>query len=103
MRRTVFIFDSDPATKHLWPTWEARKASISGNALTLEWPHGTMTITAADPELVADLLFAHDSKAEIVTGRLGITSVSYSPIPKDDTSVSSNLAAALRAFLGDHP
>jgi hypothetical protein len=62
-----------------------------------------MTITAADPELVADLLFAHDSKAEIVTGRLGITSVSYAPSPKDDPALSSNLAAALRAFLGDHP
>ena len=98
MRRTVFIFDSDPETKHLWTSWEARKASITGKILTLEWPHGTMTITAEDPELVADMLFSHDSKAEISTGRLGIRSVVYTPHP-EDASLHARLASVLRDLL----
>lgn len=77
MRRIVIILDDDPDTKHLWTSWEARKAKIQGNSLIVEWPHGTLTIESSDPQLVADMFFAHDPQSEIVKGRLGITSVAY--------------------------
>lgn len=83
MNRTSIIFDDSPETKHLYAIWNAREASITGDTLKIEWNRGTLEIQAVDPELVADILFSHDSKAEIVTGKLGIQRVSYT---KKETS-----------------
>ena len=95
MRRTTFILDSDPDTKLLWISWEARKASIHKNILKLDWPHGIMEIEADDPQLVADMLFTHDSKAEICKGKLGITKVSYTENPIED-DLSNRIKSLIR-------
>lgn len=101
MRRTTIIFDNDPETKHLWNSWEARKASISKNILKVEWPHGTLEIEAIDADLVGDMLFSHDSKAEIVKGKLGIQKVSYTERAKDG-DLSERFAVLMRELLNKH-
>jgi len=98
MKRTVIILDDDPNTKHLWTSWEARKARIEGDLLVVEWPHGTLNIRSSDPQLLADMFFAHDPQSEIVKGRLGITGVSYEE-KKDSDDLPKRFAAMIREIL----
>ena len=59
-----------------------------------------MEIEADDPQLVADMLFTHDSKAEICRGKLGITRVSYTENPTGD-DLSHRIKALIREIMKD--
>ena len=97
MKRLKVILDSEPDVIHLWNSWEARRGRIEKNVLAVEFPHGTLTVEAADPQLIADVLLSHDPGSDIVKGRLGIERVEFEE--KEKREPGEALVKALRELL----
>jgi hypothetical protein len=99
MRPLTVVFDHDPETKVMWNAWSVRKATIKVPLLSVYFPHGTLLIDATDPQLVADLVFSHERKNDIVKGKLGVNSVAFLESEKDDHP-HAKFRDTLKAFLG---
>ena len=93
MKKITIIFDNTPEVKHLWNPWETKKGKIEGKNLDVEWTDGTLHIEALDPQMVADILFSHDPSSEIVTGKLGIEKVTFTPKQKKTESEDALISA----------
>lgn len=98
MRPLTVITDSDPETTLMWNSWAFRKATIKGTLLTVKYLHGDLSVEAADPQLVSDLIFSHEQKSVIAKGKVGITAVRYVE-KKEDGLPHAKLRAALQALL----
>lgn len=102
MRRLVIITDKEPQVKHLWNSWEVASGRIEGDTLTVNMRNkATLTVEAIDPQLVADIVLSHDPTSEIVTGKLGIRSVSYTEPVEDKSDAREQLIKALKTLLSE--
>jgi hypothetical protein len=102
MRRLVIITDKEPHVKHLWNSWEVVSGRIEGEILTVKMRNkSTLVVEAIDPQMVADIVLSHDPTSEIVKGRLGIKSVTYTEHVEDKTDSKDQLIKALKALLDE--
>ena len=102
MRRLIVITDKEPEVKHLWNSWELASGRIEGSTLTVKTRNkSVLTIEAIDPQMVADIVLSHDPSSEIVTGKLGIKSVSCEESTDDKSDAKDQLVKALRALLDE--
>ena len=102
MRRLVIITDSEPGVKLLWNSWEISSGRIEGDILTVKMRNkSTLIINAVDPQMVADIVMSHDPSSEIVKGKLGIKSVSYTEHIEEKTDAKEQLIKALRTLLDE--
>ena len=102
MRRLVIITDKEPKVKHLWNSWEVASGRIEGETLTVKMRNkSTLVVEAIDPQMVADIVLSHDPTSEIVKGRLGIKSVSYTEHVEDKSDAKAQLIKALKTLLDE--
>ncbi len=102
MRRLVIITDKEPEVKHLWNSWEVASGRIEGETLTVKMRNkATLVVEAIDPQMVADIVLSHDPTSEIVKGRLGIKSVTYTEHVPDESDAKAQLIRALRTLLDE--
>ncbi|MEN9285482.1 MAG: hypothetical protein RLZZ179_2975 [Verrucomicrobiota bacterium] len=102
MRRLVIITDKEPGVKHLWNSWEVASGRIEGETLTVKMRNkSTLVVEAIDPQMVADIVLSHDPTSEIVKGKLGITSVSYTEHVEDKSDAKEQLIKALKTLLDE--
>lgn len=103
MRRLVVITDEAPEIKYLWSSWEFAEATIEGDLLKINMrSQGKLEIDAIDPKMVADIVFSHDPSSEIIKGKLGIKSVTYTkPETPSKSDAKKDLIKALKAVLDD--
>jgi hypothetical protein len=103
MRRLVIITDSEPGVKHLWNSWEIASGRIEGDILTVNMRNkSALVVEAIDPQMIADIVLSHDPTSEIVKGKLGIKSVSYTePIEDGASEAKAQLIKALKTLLDE--
>jgi hypothetical protein len=102
MRRLIIITDKEPNVKLLWNSWEVQSGKIEGDVLTVKMRNkSTLVVEATDPQMVADIVMSHDPTSEIVTGKLGVKSVTYTEQVKDKSNAKEDLIQALRALLDE--
>lgn len=102
MRRLVIITDKEPEVKHLWNSWEVASGRIEGDTLTVKMRNkSTLVIEAIDPQMVADIVLSHDPTSEIVKGKLGIKSVTYTEHVEDKGDTKDQFIKALKALLNE--
>jgi len=102
MRRLVIITDKEPKVKLLWNSWEITSGRIEEEVLTIQMRNkSSLTIEAIDPQMVADIVMSHDPTSEIVTGKLGIKSVTYTEFQTDKLDAKEQLIKSLRTLLDE--
>ena len=102
MRRLIVITDKEPDVKHLWNSWEIASGRIEGDIVTVKMRNkSTLVVEAIDPQMVADIVMSHDPTSEIVKGKLGIKSVTYTEHTEDKSDAKEQLIKALRALLDE--
>ena len=102
MRRLIIITDKEPEVKLLWNSWEVTSGRIEGDVLTVKMRNkSTLVVEAIDPQMVADIVLSHDPTSEIVKGKLGIKSVTYTEHVEDKTDAKEQLVKALKALLDE--
>ena len=102
MRRLVIITDKEPEVKLLWNSWEVTSGRIKGDVLTVKMRNkSTLVVEAIDPQMVADIVLSHDPTSEVVKGKLGIKSVTYTEHVEDKTDAKEQLVKALKALLDE--
>ena len=102
MRRLVIITDKEPEVKLLWNSWEVTSGRIEGDVLTVKMRNkSTLVVEAIDPQMVADIVLSHDPTSEVVKGKLGIKSVTYTEHVEDKTDAKEQLVKALKALLDE--
>ena len=100
MRRLVIIADKEPQVKLLWNSWEVASGRIEGETLTVKMRNkSTLIVEAIDPQMVADIVLSHDPTSEIIKGKLGIKSVTYTEHVEDKTDAKEQLVKALKTLL----
>ncbi len=100
MRRLVIITDNEPGVKHLWNSWEVASGRIEGDVLTVKMRNkSTLVVEAVDPQMVADIVLSHDPTSEIVKGKLGIRSVTYTEHVDESGDARDQFIRSLKALL----
>lgn len=88
--------------KHLWNSWEVASGRIEGETLTVTMRNKSiLVVEAIDPQMVADIVLSHDPSSEIVKGKLGIKSVSYTEPVEDKSDAKAQLIKALKTLLDE--
>jgi len=102
MRRLVIITDKEPGVKLLWNSWEVTSGRIEGDILTVKMRNKSkLVVEAIDPQMVADIVLSHDPTSEIVKGKLGIKSVTYTEHVEDKSNAKEQLIKALKTLLDE--